>query len=235
MEGTGRERKSERRRQWWTKRSRSWRNGEREKKGSNSFSFSSLIRLVNRLFWRSRRSHNRATSLFGSAERKRTEHGHHWCSEASLFSSPSPPGCVCLDRPSRLSDMRADIRAKLHLRPSAFALLVSLSPSFSLRMLFDGACEGKRLQDGGSGCAVGRVGCLWNKLFETISGRCQSSISPFVTKSFRRIEQELRVDEIVLRFLIRYYSNSCRCWKVSDKKKNKTKRRRLEEAWRQNE
>lgn len=36
---------------------------EREKKGSNSFSFSSLIRLVNRLFWRSRRSHNRATSL----------------------------------------------------------------------------------------------------------------------------------------------------------------------------
>lgn len=151
----------ERRKQWRTKRSRSWRNGEREKKGSNSFSFSSLIRLVNRLFWRSRRSHNRATSLFGSAERKRTEHGHHWCSEASLFSSPSPPGCVCLDRPSRLSDMRADIRAKLHLRPSAFALSVLLSPSFSARTFFDGACEGKCLQDGSSGCADGRVGCLW--------------------------------------------------------------------------
>ncbi|XP_076290321.1 uncharacterized protein LOC143213892 [Lasioglossum baleicum] len=29
------------------------------------------------------------------------------CSEASLFSSPSPPGCVCLDRPSWLFDMRA--------------------------------------------------------------------------------------------------------------------------------
>lgn len=127
-----RARKRERRRQWRTKRSWSWRNGEREKKGSNSFSFSSLIRLVNRLFWRSRRSHNRATSLFGSAERKRTEHGHHWCSEASLFSSPSPPGCVCLDRPSRLFDMRADIRAKLHLRPSAFAFYPSRCLSLSL-------------------------------------------------------------------------------------------------------
>lgn len=157
MVGIGRERK----RQWRTKRS--WkRNGEREKKGSNSFSFSSLIRLVNRLFWRSRRSHNRATSLFGSAERKRTEHGHHRCSEASLFSSPSPPGCVCLDRPSRLSDMRAAFAQNCTCDPLPLPCL-SLSPSFSLRMFVDNTCEGKRLQDdggGGDGCVDGRDGCL---------------------------------------------------------------------------
>lgn len=57
MKERKRKREGERRRR--TKR----RNEVREKKGSNSFSFSSLIRLVNRLFWRSRRSHNRATSL----------------------------------------------------------------------------------------------------------------------------------------------------------------------------
>lgn len=101
------------------------RNGVREKKGSNSFSFSSLIRLVNRLFWRSRRSHNRATSLLGfRGEEANGNTATIRCSEASLFSSSSPPGCVLLDRPSRLSDMRACIRAKLHLRsslPSSFA------------------------------------------------------------------------------------------------------------------
>lgn len=147
----------------------SWkRNGEREKKGSNSFSFSSLIRLVNRLFWRSRRSHNRATSLFGSAERKRTEHGHHRCSEASLFSSPSPPGCVCLDRPSRLSDMRAAFAQNCTCDPLPLPLPFAVSPSFSRRMFVHDACEGKRLQDdddgagggGGGGCVDGRDGCL---------------------------------------------------------------------------
>lgn len=154
------EKERERERQRRTKR----RNGVREKKGSNSFSFSSLIRLVNRLFWRSRRSHNRATSLLGF--RGEEANGNTATIDARrLVCSRRPvlqgaffliaphgyPTCVLHSReiaPAILS---------VFFRPALFAL----SLFFSLWTFFGNACEGKRLQDGGSGCEHGRAGCLW--------------------------------------------------------------------------
>lgn len=53
-----------------------------------------------------------------------------------MFSSPSPPGCVCLDRPSWLSDMRAarEIAAARGIQMCNSLSLSLSSPFFSLSL-----------------------------------------------------------------------------------------------------
>ncbi|KOX76447.1 hypothetical protein WN51_12128 [Melipona quadrifasciata] len=102
------------------------------------------------------RSHNRATSLGLSERPPRSERNGHQCSEASLFSSPSPPGCVCLDRPSWLFDMRA--AREIAAAPGAFRKSLESFVFDATTVLLAGGSGGDGGGGSGGGGSSGRSG-----------------------------------------------------------------------------